>query len=422
MVSIYLLVLFVLSLIARITTNYKLLFGLRTCIKYTFVAICANEIIQAIFSIALVIPFLDETPHKYRVCGQLLGYVLLSVPIYYIWDWLWGSNYYYGERHISFLRYFVLYLRSFNDDKRNKTKEFQLLYILENIFCPFCIGRPREIRPINGAVKIYLNANWKERAIELMKKAPIILLRMGNTENFTWEMEQCVSNNYFNKVLVWFTKTDINSDVWNSMQQKLDATLPLASSYKNCIAYMDGDKFVIYPIDNNRQMRSFLVSYLKFRRDLWDSYRDYFYGRLWGNVNTLKWKYDNNILAGVQSWSWIAFFLPAFFCLFHRIRRRCLWYIAILLMDCLTVMALIAVFAPGSMIFEGYYASCAIAVYVVIRFLVSLYWGRMGRTKIWYSEKWESLEYYENRYRKNNVYVICYAIFVFATFLFIWLI
>ena len=42
------------------------------------------------------------------------------------------------------------------------------------------------------------------------------------------------------------------------------------------------------------------------------------------------------------------------------------------------------------------------------------YMGRNGRKIIWYSEKWESINYFEKVHMDNSMKVVTYAIFMFC--------
>lgn len=105
------------------------------------------------------------------------------------------------------LRYnepFILYLRSFIDDNKGqkfvdpvlsetKTEEENLISVLSEVAPVYCIGSPEEKYTPFGAQRIYVAEHqWKEKVIEMAKYAKSVVLRLGETNNFWWEVEMCL--------------------------------------------------------------------------------------------------------------------------------------------------------------------------------------------------------------------------------------
>ncbi len=114
---------------------------------------------------------------------------------------------------------FVLYLRSFKADSiTNKssaftdvrTEEEALVEVLSDIAPVYAIGDPRDKKMPLGASRIYVDdEHWKETVIEMARKAELVVLRLGETDGFWWEVEMVVKNIPLEKILfvVPFAKT-----------------------------------------------------------------------------------------------------------------------------------------------------------------------------------------------------------------------
>ena len=107
---------------------------------------------------------------------------------------------------------FVLYLRSFIDDKTTKkrisffndvrTEEEVLVDVLSDIAPVYAIGDPRDKRMPLGASRIYVDdEHWKSTVIDMMNKAAVVVLRLGKTDSFWWEVETAVKSIPLEKVM-----------------------------------------------------------------------------------------------------------------------------------------------------------------------------------------------------------------------------
>jgi hypothetical protein len=134
-----------------------------------------------------------------RKHGEVLCFMALTPLIWNIWMSLWGLKF-YSASHIKNLDYFVLFLRSFKDDKKKSNLEYRLMRALYSFFCPFAVGRPKDIQTSSlSAIRLYVGDDWKENVAEMMEKTPILLLRISDTDNFFWEFEQCIAKDYIEK-------------------------------------------------------------------------------------------------------------------------------------------------------------------------------------------------------------------------------
>lgn len=93
----------------------------------------------------------------------------------------------------------VLYLRSFKDDSKtarivlSSTEEEQLAMVMGEIGTFIALGRPDEEMPELGAARMYVDDDaWQETVSGLMLKAQLVVLRIGATEGFWWEVQRAV--------------------------------------------------------------------------------------------------------------------------------------------------------------------------------------------------------------------------------------
>lgn len=108
---------------------------------------------------------------------------------------------------------FIFYLRSFATEKQTKriltrflipiqTEEEALVGILDRIAPVIAIGNPSEKYSPHGATRVYLtNEEWKEKVAEFATKSKFVVLRLGETQNFIWEMSWCFANIDLQKLL-----------------------------------------------------------------------------------------------------------------------------------------------------------------------------------------------------------------------------
>jgi len=110
----------------------------------------------------------------------------------------------------------VLYLRSFGADKYAariptggllrrffgisgsifdlQTEEELVAEVLGKIGPVVCIGKPGEKLPELGAARVYVShEEWQQTVHDFMTKAKLVVLRLGDTPGFWWEVERSVS-------------------------------------------------------------------------------------------------------------------------------------------------------------------------------------------------------------------------------------
>ena len=106
---------------------------------------------------------------------------------------------------------FVLYLRSFADDKTTRkwvslndvrSEEEVLVDIMSDIAPVYAIGDPKDKKMPLGASRLYVDdASWKAVVSDMMQRASLVVLRLGKTDSFWWEVEMAVKNLPLDKVM-----------------------------------------------------------------------------------------------------------------------------------------------------------------------------------------------------------------------------
>ena len=117
---------------------------------------------------------------------------------------------------------FCLYLRSFEDDatgddvpenwalfnfKFNTYEEKVAKHLYGKLFVS--VGRPGEVLPNLGAIKLYLEgAEWKQKISELISKASMIIVKPSNTAGLHWELEHIIQSDNLNKMVLFHIFND----------------------------------------------------------------------------------------------------------------------------------------------------------------------------------------------------------------------
>ena len=112
----------------------------------------------------------------------------------------------------------VLYLRSFGDDGEGvmghtsraqgflaPTVEEKLAAAMRHVGPFVAIGRPGETLPELGAARMYVSDDhWQDEIVALMERAQIVLLRIGDTPGFWWEVQQVMERVEMARVVFFF--------------------------------------------------------------------------------------------------------------------------------------------------------------------------------------------------------------------------
>jgi hypothetical protein len=124
----------------------------------------------------------------------------------------------------------VLYLRPFREDElaaqRGKTflrlrSEEEALAKVMNEIGPFiCVGKPNESLSEVGAFRMYMSEEkWQEKVRDLMDRAQLVVLRVGWTDGFLWEVAQMTQSDSPQRVVLLITGTKEDYEAFRKMTQ-----------------------------------------------------------------------------------------------------------------------------------------------------------------------------------------------------------
>ena len=382
---------FPLRLLIVYSKNYKIAMRCRVAADWLLVAIIIVVLVQALgASITTAALVTSDKDIFWATVNQSMAALMTIVPFYYILLRMVNRIEFYSKKHVDYLDYFILYLRSFKDDKKGKEgkKERQLMHALKRLYFPFAIGKPDEFMPPRGAKRIYIGENWQDVVIGLQKKAPLILQRVNTSESFLWEFNQCVQGGHLKKVIFWVTDYDDYENFRGYVAMKYHLLFPDLSKHKVSdvlFYYLPNGEFRIYQLNDEAAYKQFAEIYLKEHPEHVSQYQSYLYGRREIDLWRIAFSpvYDKRVMPGINRWSWVGFMMPDFFIICHSIKYRILIY---LLFTSLPV--LLMTMAP-----------------VLFFFLVwagILTMAKNGRTLSWLCYKWESVEYFNKRYKQGN--------------------
>lgn len=364
---------------------------------------------------------LKSNEHFSYNLGAIIGGIFLIVPIYHFGESLFGIKRLYDARHIKYMDSFILYLRSFKDDKKKTLDEFRILYLLQNYFKVFEVGRPNEFYPSNNCAQhLYIGENWKENVLTMMDKAVFILMRINTTDNYLWEFEQCHSKKLLDKVIFWITDLQEYKRFCAITYEKYKLEFPPIAK-DNSVMYYTHGRFKQYCIKSNKQS-------ILFAKDLYDdktlhsSYGNYFYGKKQKLKVFLNFSKSNKDINGVKSWNTIAFLFPALYTIFSNIKHKNKIYFGILFLDFFVFMFLLMIgvmlaqtfiekkfdfYIPNYPFVLVFYCLC-----LIIRMVLAYLFGKNGDLLVWLSENWESVILYEKKIKTIKFKTISFVLLV----------
>ena len=332
---------------------------------------------------------------------------ILSVPYFYILSYLVGRRTFYTKKHLPNLEYFTVYLRSFNDERKEKKLKQRMTKALSDWFPVYAIGKPDEFMPPVGAKRIYVDDDWQEIVQDMIKRSRIILQRINTSDNYLWEFEQCYKRLLFDKSVFWVDKMDEYKSFCQIIKHRFGLEFPQLENRKCHVVFYqlpDLTFRIIYLTDKNDYKRFKLL----FRHDhatLFAENKAYLYGRKEKLNQLIKFGTDSIIPREAQGWSWIAFWCPEYYLIFQQIKHRLLLF-----------------FVFTSL--EGVIAGVNFSAKSIIRMLLfrlvfaMIPMGANGKKMVWLSRHWESISYFqkeESLYSRaavamSNAYVVFWVV------------
>ena len=120
----------------------------------------------------------------------------------------------------------ILYLRSFGADARwfdtwtdlfwmlafpgrSETAERSLAKSLRGVGPMIAIGKPGEMLPPSGAARMYVQHDrWQDVVVSLVKESQLVVLRIGSTTGFWWELEHVIKACNPQRILIYVPPQD----------------------------------------------------------------------------------------------------------------------------------------------------------------------------------------------------------------------
>ncbi len=169
------------------------------------------------------IPIVLENTSEYEVVhtqllGQDIGTPILGIIFFALFAYFNALYRRLNKRKKGTYRYeeisgpFVLYLRSFVDDAKTskfvsvltdyRTEEEHLVEVFSDIAPVYAIGDPKDKNMPNGASRIYVSdEQWKSVVEDLAVRAQLVVLRLGKTDSFWWEVEMALAKVPIEKIV-----------------------------------------------------------------------------------------------------------------------------------------------------------------------------------------------------------------------------
>lgn len=190
---------------------------------------------------------------------------------------------YYGVGVISELDGEVLYLRSFEADRKSVLKNrnaFTTDFLLipekiEKTICKelrmkvgpvFAIGDPNTASPTTQeASSIYADDHdWQGAVAELARKAKVILLRVGDTDGCRWEVTHCLGMEYLHKMMFLVDSEDGLRILAAHVPVKLPEEVWTSDFHKAAMGlYIDSDGvWQCRRLPSRMAVRNFVAGYL----------------------------------------------------------------------------------------------------------------------------------------------------------------
>jgi hypothetical protein len=319
------------------------------------------------------------------ICSIHFRFVLL-LGIYLFWL-RWQITWFqpiYGYKVIDELDYFILYLRSFKDDRKNRTSlnEKKIVKVFNRIFSVYAVGCPTELLPAAGAKRIYIADDWKNQVEKLAYKAKFILLKVSDTEYFLWESRLCIQNFELDK-LIFFCTSDTKR-AYESFQifvkDSFKINLPSfdISRTHNFFIYFKNGIAVLQDFDFNKShnVESIAKCFLDDHDDI-NEENELLLKRNKGLfLKLFSIKKDARIDQDLQKWSWGGFFWE------WRLPNNYLFFTGILFW---AIELLPALFLYSIDLYLG----------IGVELLIRCFWGYNGNKLSYLSKRWDGEKYFK---------------------------
>ncbi len=151
----------------------------------------------------------------------------------------------------------VVYFRPFTEDAEAGratvvgswiTEEEQLTKVMNEIGPVVAIGAPEEKMPSLGAARLYVeDAKWREAALGLIRRARLVIMRVGGSPGFWWELEAAVRGKSPEQLILLVPKNQMAYENFQRSSRKLiPAALPALADWGKRRLFRGGLKALIF--------------------------------------------------------------------------------------------------------------------------------------------------------------------------------
>lgn len=300
----------------------KYLFAFLSLIFGIITVVCTIGYIEMLFGLITptAIPIVIEGTREYydleaQLVGQDVFPIILIVICVFMCSWFYSL---YRRRYLrkkdtfdkdKIKEPFVLYLRSFIDDKVTKkrisfindirSEEEVLVSVLSDIAPVYAIGDPKDKKMPLGASRVYVDdEHWKSTVIDMMNRAVVVVLRLGKTDSFWWEVETAVTNIPLDKVMFVVPESKTFSNVATLYKILLNHNIDIQNLNVNIekknqgsissFLYFDKSGQVITNEVKTPRFTKIVLSYENILRNALSGFREKF-GLKTNHKRTIKW-------------------------------------------------------------------------------------------------------------------------------------
>lgn len=170
----------------------------------------------------------------------------------------------------------VLYLRSFSDDKMIaraigfKSIEQEMKLVLFDIGPFIAFAEPHNEPPDPGAARLYASQEyWQEKALEEMSKAQLVIMRIGDSPSFWWEVKEAAGRVPPER-LIFLIPSEKMEVRYEGFRQKANEWLPCPlPEYKSRWSPFGAPGGILYfEPDGTPHIREFKITWL--RQTFWN--------------------------------------------------------------------------------------------------------------------------------------------------------
>ena len=338
----------------------------------------------------------------YISSSSVIAYALIAIYLFYFrWTIPWFKPI-YNHTVIDEIDSFILYLRSFQDDRSNKfgLSERKIVKLLNRIFPVYAVGSPTELLPAAGAKRIYIADDWQNKIEVLADKAKFILLKISETENFLWECKLCFQKYDLDK-LIFFCTSD-TKNVYNKFQNLVKTSFCIdlpdydSSLTKDFFIYFVNGVAVLqdYSFKKNNNIESIAIRFLDDHPKLNEENERYLKNKKKLFLKLFSLKKDKSIDKDLQKWSWAGFLLG------WRLPNNYSYgtYLLFIFMEMFPALFI--------SIIEHYLTENNIALiimFVVLQLTIMCFWGYNGSKLSWLSKQWDGKKYFQRIQKKWNI-------------------